>query len=200
MPRPDVSDERRQQIIDAAIAAFIRQGYRKTTMPDIARQAKLSIGGVYWYFTSKDAILDAILDRLFQDDRAALALLIDTSLSAAERMRAFARQYIADYPRFAWLNTVGLEFYAEAAHEPKARAAISGYFERYRRALVTLIEDGVARGEFRPVSAADAANALIALEEGLSLLVVVDPDSTRWQESFALGVDLCIAGLEARHQ
>jgi AcrR family transcriptional regulator len=198
MPRPDVSDERRQQIIDAAIAVFIRQGYRKTTMPDIAKQAKLSIGGIYWYYTSKDSILDAILERLFQDDHAALALLSDSATPAAERMRAFARQYLEDYPRFAWLNAVGLEFYAAAAHEPKARAAIGAYFAHYRRALVALIEDGVARGEFRPVNAADAANALIALEEGLSILVVVDPASTHWQASFALGIDLLIDGLQSK--
>lgn len=43
MSRPDVSDERRPQIIDAAVRVFTRTGYRKATMPDVAREAGLSI-------------------------------------------------------------------------------------------------------------------------------------------------------------
>ena len=76
MTRPDVSDERRPQIIEAAIQVFLRKGYRKASMPEIARQAGLSIGGVYWYFKSKDEIIAAILERIFDQDFSALTELL----------------------------------------------------------------------------------------------------------------------------
>ncbi|MFA7436934.1 TetR/AcrR family transcriptional regulator [Castellaniella sp.] len=56
-------EERVPQILDAALAAFSRQGFAATRMDDIARQAGLSKGGLYAHFDSKDAIFKALLDR-----------------------------------------------------------------------------------------------------------------------------------------
>ncbi len=60
-PRPDVSEERRTQILEAAMAVFARQGFDKARMDDIAQQARLSKGALYLYYKSKDAIISAIL-------------------------------------------------------------------------------------------------------------------------------------------
>lgn len=198
MPRPDVSDERRRQIIDAAIQLFSRQGYRKTTMPEVARAAGLSIGGIYWYFKSKEALVAAILEQLFQDDREALAILLNSAAPAGERLRAFAVRYSEGHQHYEWLDAVGVEFYSEAAHDPAARAVIQSYLTHYREALVTLIEQGILRGEFRPVSPSDTANVLLGLEEGLALLSVADPERVRWRESFLIGVELMLAGLTSK--
>lgn len=53
-------DARRQQILMAALACFSREGYQKTTMHDVAREAGLSAGSLYNYFESKDAIIEAL--------------------------------------------------------------------------------------------------------------------------------------------
>ncbi|HET7081061.1 MAG TPA: helix-turn-helix domain-containing protein, partial [Chloroflexia bacterium] len=55
-PRPDVSEERKNQILDAAAAVFSRLGFHEARMDDIVRESGLSKGTLYWYFTSKDAI------------------------------------------------------------------------------------------------------------------------------------------------
>ncbi len=61
---PIVTEEhleaRRKQIIGAAAECFIEKGFKKTTMRDICRTAKLSSGAVYNYFPSKDKIIEAI--------------------------------------------------------------------------------------------------------------------------------------------
>lgn len=56
-PRPNVSAERRAQIIRAALACFMRKGYNNTTMNDIVAESGLSKGAIYWYFESKDDLL-----------------------------------------------------------------------------------------------------------------------------------------------
>jgi len=60
MPRPDVSDKRIPQILNAALKVFNRKGIAAARMEDIAREAKLSIGGVYWYYKGKDEVVLAI--------------------------------------------------------------------------------------------------------------------------------------------
>jgi AcrR family transcriptional regulator len=195
MSRPDVSEERRPQIIDAAIRVFARKGCRSATMPDVAREAGLSVGGVYWYFKGKDEIVAAILERIFDQDLGALAELLAEGAPATERLRAFVDGYAARFDEWAWMNAIGIEFYGEAAHNEKVRAVIQRYLGRYRAALAELIAQGVQRGEFRPVDPVDVANALVALEEGLALHLTVDPQGTRWRQSFKLGCGLMISGL-----
>jgi AcrR family transcriptional regulator len=59
---PD-SDERQQQILDAAAAVIIRQGYVKTTVRDIAEEAGTSRGTIYLYFKGKEELFEALLYR-----------------------------------------------------------------------------------------------------------------------------------------
>jgi AcrR family transcriptional regulator len=56
-----MSDDRPQQILDAAAQVIIRQGYDKTTMSDIADEAGVSRGTVYLHFKGKEEIFDALI-------------------------------------------------------------------------------------------------------------------------------------------
>ena len=56
-------EERRNQILDAAVATFSRNGLHQTTIEDIRLEAGLSRGAVYHYFKSKEDIIDAIRGR-----------------------------------------------------------------------------------------------------------------------------------------
>lgn len=68
---PDASSRRQrlpaavriQQILDAALAEFSRQGYTAARMDDIAQAAQLSKGGLYAHFPSKEALLQTLLER-----------------------------------------------------------------------------------------------------------------------------------------
>ncbi|MFZ6026310.1 MAG: TetR/AcrR family transcriptional regulator [Chloroflexota bacterium] len=195
-PRPDVSGERRPQIIDAAIRVFSRNGYRKTTMPQIAREARLSVGGVYWYFKNKEEIIGAILTQLFQTDMQAMEILLNTDLPAGQRIRQFSDEYVEAYAHYAWLNKVGIEFYSDASHDEAVRHSIQKYLTQYRQALAALIAQGIQRGEFKPVDANDAANVVLGLDEGLSLLAVADPQGVDWSRSFRIGIELLLTGIE----
>jgi len=61
MPKPDVSEQRKAQILAAAWRVFAQNPYEKVTMRQIIAQSGLSAGGVYWYFKSKEEILAALL-------------------------------------------------------------------------------------------------------------------------------------------
>src|SRR5437764_14430124 len=98
---PRVSDEhldaRRRQIIDAAIVCFARDGFHRATMQDVCREAHLSAGAIYRYFSSKDAIIEAIADAR----HAREAEFMERALSeggGAERIRALGRASTAPLP------------------------------------------------------------------------------------------------------
>jgi AcrR family transcriptional regulator len=71
-----VTDPRRQQILDAAFDVFMRYGYRRSTMDDIAQQVGLSRPTLYLTFPSREAVFRAVVEaghnRLLDDAEAAL--------------------------------------------------------------------------------------------------------------------------------
>ena len=85
-PRPDVSAERTEQIVEAAIAVFSRLGFHKARMDDIAREASLSKGTLYWYFESKDAITKALLQHLFEQEVQEVTTMLAAEGSVSERL------------------------------------------------------------------------------------------------------------------
>lgn len=55
-------DEVREQIVQTARLVFARYGYKKTSLEDIAREAKKGKSTIYYYFKSKDDIFKAVID------------------------------------------------------------------------------------------------------------------------------------------
>ncbi|MEU5979759.1 TetR/AcrR family transcriptional regulator [Streptomyces sp. NPDC047315] len=64
-------DARRRQILDGAARCFARNGFHATSMQDVLGEVGLSAGAVYRYFRSKDELIEAIANEVFDGVRAA---------------------------------------------------------------------------------------------------------------------------------
>jgi AcrR family transcriptional regulator len=73
-------------IVEAAEALFIRHGFRRTTMDDIARAAGVAKGTLYLYFASKEAVFDALHVRLHETVMAAAEAAAEAEAPLAERL------------------------------------------------------------------------------------------------------------------
>lgn len=86
-------EERRQELIGAAMELFESQGYEKTTVSDIVKRVGVAQGLFYYYFTSKQDIFWAAVDQFIQVNVEELALLLrDSSLSPIDRMHNVMRE------------------------------------------------------------------------------------------------------------
>jgi AcrR family transcriptional regulator len=187
---------RRSQILDAAVDVFARKGFHKARMDDIVAESGLSKGALYWYFTSKDELIRAILDRFFDSEMKDLAGLVSAGGSAFLRLEQVQRQVGTDLARFNRLLPITFEFYAVASRQEGVQAALQGYFEKYRRLLTALIQQGIDRGEFQPVDADQIALVLIALFEGTLLLNVLDPQAVDWSVTSEAGLKWLMAAIQ----
>jgi TetR/AcrR family transcriptional regulator, transcriptional repressor of aconitase len=66
MAVPVKDAERRREILDAALACFLKFGYGKTSLDDIAKHAKLSRPLIYKKYPNKEAIFGAVYDDVFE--------------------------------------------------------------------------------------------------------------------------------------
>ena len=78
--------ETRGRILDAAMTLFRRDGYDRTTMRAVASKAGVSTGNAYYYFSSKEHLVQAFYDSLQVEHAAAAAEGLATESGFAARM------------------------------------------------------------------------------------------------------------------
>jgi AcrR family transcriptional regulator len=196
----DISEVRREQILEAATSVFARYGFHKARMDDIVEEAGLSKGAVYWYFDSKDEIIAEILERFLKRELNNLQFFLDERKSAGTRLKEIAQHLAGEFEKMAELMPIAYEFYAAATREEKIRQSINAYFDDYHQLLRGLIRQGIQEGEFRDVDPDQVATSLIALFEGLILLWVIgalDMDSCSISNRAQSALRLVLKGLES---
>jgi AcrR family transcriptional regulator len=137
MNQEERSQRSRAQILDAALDLFSHQGYRATSVRDVADAAGVSTGNVYHHFKDKEAIFRALLDQYwaaiedpdFEFNRALAAGSFPDNI---ERIGRAARDMIRKYRKHIALIYVDvIEF--EGTHIRKFYASMSERFEAFAR-------------------------------------------------------------------
>lgn len=152
------SDGRRREILHAAARVFRRRGIVAAGMREIAEEAGLSPGNLYYYFDSKDELLLFCQERTLEHMLAAVDAAKAVGQSSAEQLRAILRAHV-----HALLDELeGATAHLELDALPDAlRAPMIRKRDRYERALRSLVAQGVARGEFSPCDAALVTRAML---------------------------------------
>ena len=196
-PKPDVSAERIPLILNAAIKVFSKKGFEAARMEDIAKAAKLSVGGVYWYYKGKDEIILAIMERLIARDVTELRGLLAAEGTVRARLETYIGLSIEEAQEYL---PITYELYSLALRNTRVRTHIRSFLLTYREALEQFIQQGVERGEFKPVNAGDAALTLAALYEGTLELTMLDPQNVDANQALLASMNLLMNGLETKEQ
>lgn len=171
MPRVSAAHEqqRRRQILAAAMACFARQGYRATSIDDIVRESGLSVGALYSYFPSKEDLFLAVTAERTQATLAALKALFDRPGPMVAKTREAAELFFAQLAESqAPYARVTLEFWREASSSERLRRQRAATCDAVRAFFHWLFGEARRRGELRPdVDIAAAAELLMALNDGL---------------------------------
>ncbi len=197
-PRPDVSHERREQIITAAVSVFSRLGFHEARMDDIVQESGLSKGALYWYFKSKDDIITAIMNRFIDREIEGMESALKQEAPVSEKLLRLHEMFIEEMWEMMGLMPILYEFYAAATRKPSVRKALLRFFEPMRKLLSALLKQGVENGEFKSVDVDVIAVDLIAFYEGLLLLAVLDPEGVDLKKMGDSGARLLVDGLRRR--
>ncbi len=197
-PRPNVSDERKSQIINAAEEVFTKKGFDEARMDDIAEETGLSKGTLYLYFKSKDDLIIAILDRLIQREFKQLENIDVTATGATEAIWKMTDLITKDIVGLIRLIPIVYQFLALAFRNKYVQLALKKYINSYIDILTPIIQRGVESGEFRNVDTREVAVAMGAMIEGTLLLWVYDKTLVDPQHHIHSGMKLLLEGVQAR--
>ena len=196
-PRPDVSEERKDQIMNAAEEVFTQKGLDNARMDDIAEETGLSKGTLYLYFKSKDDLIAAILDRIFQREFRAFGNVDLSTMSATDAIWLFTDTVIKDIKVILRLMPIAYEFLALAFRNKVVQKALKIYLNRYMDIFTPTIQRGIETGEFRQVDVKEVGIAIGAIVEGTLLLWIYDNSLVEPEKHIRSGMKLLLEGLLA---
>jgi AcrR family transcriptional regulator len=189
----------RDELLAAALRVFALRGYRNARVDEIAAEAGYSKGALYWHFSSKEALLAALVEERIDAPMRELVALLESAPPdrdmSLEATREFARQL--DEDREAVL--VEREYWSLAIRDPELRTAYSRRQAALRGALATALE---ARARHLgapaiPMPADEVARIVMSIIGGLAIDELTEPGSVR-PDLLADALALIYAGLVAR--
>jgi len=166
---------RRDQILTAAVKCFVENGFHGSSMAVLAKRAGMSVGHIYHYFESKDAIIEAIVDK---DIEEAPGMLDDFSgaddvvAAMMDRLDETVERHL-DRDRAA----LRLEILAEAARNPRIAAKVHSADTIARNRLIQALSGRLTN--LSPGEVADRVEAIAAIFQGLIVRAVHNPDLDR---------------------
>ena len=181
MPAPpiDVSTDRREQIMQAAIVCFAKRGFHQASMHDISAEAGISVGLIYRYFANKEAVIAAMADRHKKEIQEVLerARQAPTLLESLEIL--FTAHCCDEEPRL--LSAFVVDLYVEASRNP-------GMADLVRDVLQTAMDgvtDLIARSPEKTahdLSPNELSELIFAVARGMLMRDVLQPQEMTAEE------------------
>lgn len=152
----------RIQILSAANALFIQQGYHGLSMREIAEKVGVSKAALYYHFKDKEELLLAILDAHLDEMEAGLAEIVQAHPTARLQVRALVRMILsqpADKRAVIRLSSQEMAQLSPPARKSFERAYHLKFLSRIR----SLLAAGMDAGELRRVDPEVATWALLGI-------------------------------------
>lgn len=186
----------RERLLSSATRLFNRKGYAAASVREIVADAGVTKPVLYYYFESKEGIFLSLVREAFG---RVDALLDDTRArpgDAKERIKGLADRL---YRLFVERIEVARLIYAIYYGPPQGTPAFDfdAIHVKFREAMRRLVEEGVARGEFRPKEVETMTWAVIGAVNVALEIRLCHPDIAMGPDGLARVLDLVFRGMEA---
>jgi AcrR family transcriptional regulator len=139
----------REEIVNACLRLFAYRGFHITSIAEIARNAGITKGAIYWHFESKEALFAAILDKIKNDWQRIVMRQVDEITDPRLKLEKLFDNYLllfAQQPEVClFLQRILLR-----GADDKYTQLINESFERTAKFIARIIEMGMAEKFFRP--------------------------------------------------
>jgi AcrR family transcriptional regulator len=191
----------RAELIEAARRLFAREGYDATSVQAVIDAVGVSKGSFYHYFTSKESVLDSVVETMTRQALDEVTPLVDdAALSAIDKLNRFMAAMrcwrLAHMPLVReTLRVLMRDENAIIHHKIHQRSA-----ELARPLLARILAQGVREGVFRIADAEETASLVQHISDYLgdknARLLLEDPEDTRRAEEVGRRVNLGIEAIE----
>ena len=181
LTREEKRAQTREALLEAGEQVFLRRGLQGSSVEEIAAEAGFTRGAFYSNFSSKDELFIELLhDRVYKGYSRMVGEVADEGATPRERLRIGAERVreVQDHPEGRWLFRLWLECLTQAARDEEFRRLAASFWSANRALMAA---QGKAQfeelGKKPPAPPDQIATAMIALDIGLAIQHLVDPDA-----------------------
>ena len=164
-------EERKKEILDAAEKLFAERGYEAATVNGILDAVKIAKGTFYYYFKSKEDVLDALIDRRVGEGVAKAQEIVASSLPPVQKLLAIM---MAQKPQ----NQIQEDFNSVLHEKDNAKMhqkSLTQCVLRLSPCLGKVVEEGIEAGIFSTPFPNESAEIILS-----AALVLFDGDFFQW--------------------
>ena len=185
------ADQRRVDLLRAALEVIAERGFPDTRIADVAEQAGTSPALVIYYFKTKDNLLTEAMryaEDLWYDLGARRMAVIDSAAARLEEIVAMTCLSEADteLPE-SW--ALWLDLWAQSVRRPEVARVREEFDAHWRETIAAVVRDGMAHGEFEKVDAEQFAITLSALLDGFAIQIALEDPAVDPQLAFRSTMD-----------
>lgn len=164
-------EAQKQRIIRAAIRVFGRYGYHKSTVSQVARQADMGRGTLYWYYKSKEDIFRSIVQQFMSEATEKINRQLQTNISFESKIKGFIRDWLELATREEDIARIMYSVFSQS-HGKFAQEMLKSVKKMYLD-IIEILKNCFAReirkGQMRPADTRRLARLLIGLLDGIIL-------------------------------
>jgi AcrR family transcriptional regulator len=179
--RKETQAETRRRLLDAGERVFLRRGLQGSSVEAIAAEAGFTRGAFYSNFKGKDELFVELLHTRVYDRYAELAEQAQEQPGTPRERLRWGIERVRDVQKGeqgTWLFRLWLECLAQAARDEEFRKLAATFWSGNRGVLAQQVEATFEElGRKPPLPADRLATAMIALDVGLAVQHLVDPEA-----------------------
>lgn len=192
-------DQKRDRILKAALPLISKYGYEKTTIEEIAHDARLSVGATYLYFHGKSQIFTCLYEgAIIRLEKSFDAVLATPFSTTKERITVLLMDYVNYYKKnYDYYRIIASGFWSKNA-EISNNPTISQYAINILNKLGNAVKEGVEKGEILPCDTFATAVSLWAMNDGVLMLqekTHVSYLSEHFEEYYKRSIEIMLKGV-----
>lgn len=157
----ETTRKREETLRKAALKVFCRKGYHYASIRDIAKEAGIRTGSVYYYVNSKEDLLEDALTSDLEEMTGPIERIANSDLPPDERLR----QAIEAHLSFVTENMDGLGVFMQDWHSlsPERESKVIAKRDHYEGLFRKIVQDGIKSGHFNDVDVSLVIYALFGM-------------------------------------
>ncbi len=188
--------DKRETILDVAQRLFSRFGLAKTTVDEIAKLARIGKGTIYYYFRSKEAIFEEVINKEYRFLKEKIREAIHQEKTPQRKLRAFVLTKMLYLKELAnYYSTLYDEYLEHYSFVEKARRR---NVEEEIAIVRSILEDGAKRGIFFMEDSQLTALGIVSALKGLEYPWTFESDVLDLEKSVDILLNILFKGIETR--
>ena len=174
--------EKKQEILKAAMRVFAHNGVVNTKMTDIAVAAGIGKGTIYEYFRSKEDIFAEAYSHIFMDTENRISEVLESPIPPEEKLREFMKVTIEEFlvkdgGEFAGIM---MSFWSEGIRNNNERIMqiidLKKIYSEFRILIAGILDEGIKKRQFKKMDTHLTASVIIGTMDGILLQYIMDKD------------------------